>query len=636
MCGIAGYLGPKTADSVLIVALERLKYRGYDSAGMVVLSDGEVHLRKAAGKLKHLADKLEAQPLSGHCGIAHTRWATHGAPTETNCHPHLSTDGRVAVVHNGIIENHESLRRTLKEQGCIFVSETDTEVIPHLISTIYRAGGDPLAAVRSAVSRLEGSFAFAVVFADHPRRVIAVRQGSPLIIGKGKAYDPAEPKREGRTESFTKAGSHAPRELMIASDAPALLPHAQQVCYLADGHIADLSDAGVAICTFAGVAVEPLFKPIEVSAEAVSKGSFDSFMAKEIAEQPTVLTRLLESRLRATATGSELVEPDLGLDLKAVNHVVFLACGTSWHAALLGKRFLEQLARIHVEVDISSEYRYRNPVASGGTLVVAISQSGETADTLAGLRLARAKFIPVVTLVNVVTSTIARESNGVMPLLAGPEIGVASTKAYTAQALALYLFALQVAKAKGLLTPEQETKAIAAARALPDQVAATLRDAEDDVREAAELFASAQATVFLGRGGEHATALEGALKLKEIAYVHAIGYPAGEFKHGPIALVTQHLPVVCMCPQDAMYEKMISNLQEVRARSGRIITVGRKDDRHLRDLSDHLFPVHTAGDELLQPILSILPLQRYAYHVARRRDCDVDQPRNLAKSVTVE
>jgi glutamine---fructose-6-phosphate transaminase (isomerizing) len=636
MCGIAGYLGPKAADSVLIVALERLKYRGYDSAGMAVLSDGEVHLRKAAGKLKHLADKLEAQPLSGHCGIAHTRWATHGAPTESNCHPHLSTDGRVAVVHNGIIENHESLRRALKDQGCIFVSETDTEVIPHLIATLYRAGSDPLAAVRAAVSRLQGSFAFAVVFADHPRRVIAVRQGSPLIIGKGKAYDPAEPKREGRTEVFSKTGIAAPRELMIASDAPALLPHAQQVCFLEDGHIADLSDAGVAISTFAGVEVEAHFKPIEVSAEAVSKGSFDSFMAKEIAEQPTVLTRLLDSRLRAGAAGSELVEPDLGLDLKAVNHVVFLACGTSWHAAMLGKRFLEQLARIHVEVDISSEYRYRNPVASGGTLVVAISQSGETADTLAGLRLARAKFIPVVALVNVVTSTIARESNGVMPLLAGPEIGVASTKAYTAQALALYLFALQVAKAKGLLTPEAEAKAIAAARALPDQVTATLRDAEEDVREAADLFASAQATVFLGRGGEHATALEGALKLKEIAYVHAIGYPAGEFKHGPIALVTQHLPVVCICPQDAMYEKMISNLQEVRARSGRIITVGRKDDRHLRDLSDHLFPVHTAGDELLQPILSILPLQRYAYHVARRRDCDVDQPRNLAKSVTVE
>jgi glucosamine--fructose-6-phosphate aminotransferase (isomerizing) len=355
-------------------------------------------------------------------------------------------------------------------------------------------------------------------------------------------------------------------------------------------------------------------------------------MAKEIAEQPAVLTRLLESRLR----GDVLVEPDLGLDLKTVNHVVFLACGTSWHAALLGKRFLEQLARIHVEVDISSEYRYRNPVASGGTLVVAISQSGETADTLAGLRLARAKFIPVVALVNVVTSTIARESNGVMPLLAGPEIGVASTKAYTAQVLALYLFALQVAKAKGLLTPEAEKQAIAAARALPEQVAATLREAEEEVVEAADLFASAQATVFLGRLGEHPTALEGALKLKEIAYVHAIGYPAGEFKHGPIALVTQHLPVVCLVPKDAMYEKMLSNLQEVRARSGRIITVGQKDDHHLRDLSDHLFGVRQAQDELLQPILSVLPLQRYAYHVARRRDCDVDQPRNLAKSVTVE
>ena len=635
MCGIAGYLGPKSADSVLIVALERLKYRGYDSAGMAVMSDGEIHLRRAAGKLKALSDKLEIQPLHGHCGIAHTRWATHGAPTEMNSHPHLGMDSRIAVVHNGIIENHEALRRMLKESGSIFRSETDTEVIPHLLAKLHVPGANPLLAVRAAVAQLVGSFAFAVIFAEQPRRIIAVRQGSPLLIGRGKAYDPANPLRDDHTGAFTRVGITA-RELMIASDTPALLPHAQQVCYLEDGHIADLSDAGVAISTFAGVAVEPTFKNIEVTAEAVSKGTFDSFMAKEIAEQPSVLLRLLDSRLRGGANSSELVEPDLGLDLKAVNHVVFLACGTSWHAALLGKRFLEQLARIHVEVDISSEYRYRNPVAAGGTLVVAISQSGETADTLAGLRLARSKFIPVVALVNVVTSTIARESNGVMPLMAGPEIGVASTKAYTAQVMALYLFALQVAKAKGLLTPEAEAKAIASAKALPEQVAATLREVEEDVSEAADLFASAQATVFLGRGGEHATALEGALKLKEIAYVHAIGYPAGEFKHGPIALVTQHLPVICMCPKDALYEKMISNLQEVRARAGRIITVGQKGDQHLRDLSDHLFAVHQAGDELLQPILSILPLQRYAYHVARRRGCDVDQPRNLAKSVTVE
>ncbi len=630
MCGIAGYLGPKQADSVLIVALERLKYRGYDSAGMAVLGDGEIHLRKAAGKLKQLADKLEAQPLVGHCGIAHTRWATHGAPTEVNCHPHLSGDGRIAVVHNGIIENHDALRRELTEAGAFFSSETDTEVIPQLIARYYTQGpakGDPLAAVRAAVVRLHGSFAFVVTFADHPRRLIAVRQGSPLLVGRGKAYDPAN---DGFDHA--KLPPSAPRELLIASDVPALLPHAHQVCFLADGQIADLDDAGVRLSAFDGAPADPLFKTIEVTAEAVSMGSYDSFMAKEIAEQPTVLARLLESRMR----GGELVEPDLGLDLAQVSHVVFLAAGTSWHAAMLGKRFLEQLARIHVEVDISSEYRYRNPVASGGTLVVAISQSGETADTLAGLRLARAKFIPVIGLVNVVTSTIARESNGVMPLLAGPEIGVASTKAYTAQVLALWLFALQVAKAKGLLTAEAERAALRAARDLPLQAEHTLTQAEEPVVEAADLFASAQATVFLGRGGEHATALEGALKLKEIAYVHAIGYPAGEFKHGPIALVTQHLPVVCLCPRDAMYEKMLSNLQEVRARAGRIIAVGAADDRALRDLSDHLFPVEKTADELLQPILSILPLQRYAYHVARRRDCDVDQPRNLAKSVTVE
>ncbi len=635
MCGIAGYLGPKAADAVLIVALERLKYRGYDSAGMAVQHDGEIHLRRAAGKLKGLSDKIENQPLNGHCGIAHTRWATHGAPTEINCHPHLANDTSIAVVHNGIIENHEALRRELQKSGVVFHSETDTEVIPQLIATLQKTGLTVMEAVRAATKRLEGSFAFAVVSVDNPRSIIAVRQGSPLLIGRGKAYDPSQPDQgmdNDDTSTFKKNGVASARELILASDIPALLPHASHVYYLADGEIAELNDDGVHVTSFAGVASEPSFEPIEINAEAVTKGDYDSFMSKEIAEQPAVLERLLESRLR----GDELVEPDLGIDLKSVNHVVFLACGTSWHAALLGKRFLEQLARIHVEVDISSEYRYRNPVASGGTLVVAISQSGETADTLAGLRLARSKFIPVIALVNVVTSTIARESNGVMPLLAGPEIGVASTKAYTAQVLALYLFALQMAKVKGLLTPEYERRAIVAARRLPQQVANTLQRTEEEVIEAADLFASAQATVFLGRLGEHPTALEGALKLKEIAYVHAIGYPAGEFKHGPIALVTHHLPVICLCPKDAMYEKMLSNLQEVRARAGRIITVGEYNDTNLKDVSDHLFGVDVADDELLQPILSILPLQRYAYHVARRRDCDVDQPRNLAKSVTVE
>ncbi|HYE03893.1 MAG TPA: glutamine--fructose-6-phosphate transaminase (isomerizing) [Planctomycetota bacterium] len=606
MCGIAGYIGAKQADSVLIVALERLKYRGYDSAGMAVLSDGDIHVRKAPGKLKQLSDTLSAKPVSGNCGVAHTRWATHGEPNEVNAHPHASGDHRIAVVHNGIIENHEALRKKLHEQGAIFLSQTDTEVIPHLVARHYR--GDPIAAVRAAIGELDGSFAFAAVFADHPKRIIAARKGSPLLVGLGK------------------------KETLLASDIPALLPHATQVMFLEDGQIADLTEDGVKVVTFAGGAIEPRFKPIEITAEAVSKGPYDSFMAKEIAEQPQVLARILESRLR----GDEVVEPDLGLELKDVNHVVFLGCGTSWHAALLGKRFLEHLARVHVEVDISSEYRYRNPVASGNTLVVPISQSGETADTLAGLRLAKSKFIPVVSLVNVVTSTIARESNGIMPLLAGPEIGVASTKAYTAQVLALYLFALQVAKVKKLLDRDAERKAVDALRRLPDLAAKTLGNCDELVSEAADLFASAQASVFLGRGGEHPTALEGALKLKEIAYVHANGYAAGEFKHGPIALVTNRLPVVCICPRDAMYEKMLSNLQEVRARSGRIIVVGEEGDRALADVADHMFPVQRAPDELLQPILSILPLQRYAYHVARRRDCDVDQPRNLAKSVTVE
>ena len=606
MCGIAGYIGPQAVDQVLLVALERLKYRGYDSAGVAVQSPAGLQLRRAAGKLEHLAELLHAQPAAGGTGIAHTRWATHGPPTEANCHPHLDVAKRIAVVHNGIVENHDALRIELKAAGAVFTSQTDTEVIPHLIASLYH--GDPLAAVRAAITRLEGSFAFAVVFADHPERIIAVRLGSPLLVGRG------------------------PDAVMIASDIPALLPHANEVLYLEDGQMADLQRGSVALSTFAGAPVALTFTRIEISAEAVSKGTFDSFMAKEIAEQPAVLKRLLESRVNQ----GRLVQPDLGLDLAAVRHVSFIACGTSWHAALLGKRFLEHLAHVPVEVEVASEFRYRQPVAMPGGLAVAISQSGETADTLASLRLAKQLGLKAIALVNVVTSTIARESDGVMPLFAGPEIGVASSKAYTAQVLALWLFALQVAKAKGLLTPEAEAAALAAASHLPEQVQATLDGCEGPVSDAAELFAPAEASVFLGRLGEHPTALEGALKLKEIAYIHANGYPAGEFKHGPIALVTSHLPVVCICPQDEAYEKMLSNLQEVRARHGRLIGVGHPDDHHLADLCDHVFPVSRASERLLQPLLSILPLQRYAYHVAKRRGCNVDQPRNLAKSVTVE
>ena len=614
MCGIAGYLGPKNADQILLVALERLKYRGYDSAGIALLNGGGIVLRRAAGTLEHLTQRLLSEPMAGCVGIAHTRWATHGAPTEANSHPHLSADLRIAVVHNGIIENHDALRKELQAAGVVFRSQTDTEVIPHLIAQAYagESQGDPLAAVRAVLPRLSGSFAFAVVFADFPQRILAVRQGSPLLVGRG------------------------PDAMMLASDIPALLPHASHVLHLDDGQLADLSPGSVAISTFAGEAVASTFATIEISADAVSKGSFDSFMAKEIAEQPEVLARLLASRINTLAGHDVLVMPDLGIDLGTVTHVSFIACGTSWHAALLAKRFIEHLAGIPVEVEVASEYRYRKPVAIPGGLAVAISQSGETADTLASMRLAKQLGLPAIALVNVVTSTIAREAHGVMPLFAGPEIGVASTKAYTAQVLALYLFALQIAKAKGLLTPVAEAVILEQLRQLPEQVRATLAGCESAVTDAAELFAPADASVFLGRLGEHPTALEGALKLKEIAYIHANGYPAGEFKHGPIALVTATLPVVCLCPQDEAYEKMLSNVQEVRARHGRLIGVGHADDQHLRDLCDHVFPVERAHALAMQPILCILPLQRYAYHVAKRRGCNVDQPRNLAKSVTVE
>ena len=606
MCGIAGYIGNLDASSVLLVALERLKYRGYDSAGIVTQDNGELHLRKSAGRLKELQDLYEEQDGNGHCGIAHTRWATHGSPTSENAHPHCDSEERIAVVHNGIIENHEQLRRELSDQGAIFQSQTDSEVIPHLLAQLY--DGDPIAAIQACVKKLEGSYAFAVIFADIADHIYVARQGSPLLIGRGKQAQ------------------------MIASDVPALLPHAQEVCYLQDGEIATINRNTTAISDLDGNAIEAEFKRIEINFDAVSKGDYDSYMAKEIAEQPEIIQRLIDDRVN----NGILSTAQCDVDLSKIQHVVFLACGTSWHAALLGKRYLEHFARIHVEVDISSEYRYRNPIASGDTLVVAISQSGETADTLASLRLARSMFIPVISLVNVANSTIARESDGVLPLLCGPEIGVASTKAYTAQLTALYLFALQIAIAKGRLNEATAQDALRSLLPIPELVASTLKNSESHVVDAVDVLAAANATVFLGRGGEHPTALEGALKLKEIAYVHATGYPAGEFKHGPIALVTNQLPVVCITPQDAMHEKMLSNLQEVRAREGRIISVGQANDKALRKLSDHLFPVEQAGIDLLQPMLSILPLQRYAYHVAQARGCDVDQPRNLAKSVTVE
>ena len=606
MCGIAGYIGPKEASPLLIVALERLKYRGYDSAGIAVCRDGDIAVRKSAGRIKQLSDLVDAQPALGRCGIGHSRWATHGPPTSANAHPHTSTDGQIAVVHNGIIENYEVIKRNLLSQGVVFQSQTDTEVIPHLLAQVYQ--GDPLASVLQILPKLEGSYAFAALFSDHCQRIIAARKGSPLLLGRGKG------------------------EVLIASDLPALLPHAHEYAALEDGQVADLTEGNIRVYDFHGKECEIVWKVIETTIDAVSKGNFDSFMAKEIAEQPTVLQRIIESRL----SGGRLVVPDLGVDLAKIGHLVILACGTSWHAALLGKRFLEHYARLHVEVDISSEFRYRNPVAGGDSAVFAISQSGETADTLAGLRLARSRFLHVISLVNVQESTIARESDGVQPLMAGPEIGVASTKAYTAQVLSLYFFALQVAVAKGMLGGAALEKALDAARLIPTQVAACLSMCEDPIIEAADLYRAATATVFMGRGFEYPTALEGALKLKEIAYVHAMGYAAGEFKHGPIALVSPQLPVVCLCPQDSMYEKMLSNVEEVRARHGKIIAVTDATHGVLRESADHLFPMPRAAEDALQPILSILPLQRYAYHIAKRRGCDVDQPRNLAKSVTVE
>jgi glucosamine--fructose-6-phosphate aminotransferase (isomerizing) len=611
MCGIIGVVGTKPAQGVLVEGLRKLEYRGYDSAGLACISEGKLELRRAVGKLANLEKVLELRPLQATVGLGHTRWATHGRPSELNAHPHTDCTGTLAVIHNGIVENYRALRRELTEKGHAFKSETDTEVLAHLIEENLQAGSGLLDAVRASLARVEGTYGLGVVSQSEPDMLIAARRGSPLVLGLGEG------------------------ENLIASDVPALLSHTRQVLFLEDGDIAVLRRRSLEVYDFRNQAVERQPVRIQWSPAQAEKSGYRHFMLKEIFEQPRVLEDTLRGRI--VDHDSDVFLDDLVIqpeEARALRRVFLVACGTSWHAALVGKFLIEDFAGLSVEVDIGSEFRYRNPLVGPQDLVVGISQSGETADTLAALRTARAKGAKVVSICNVLGSTISRETDGTLYTHAGPEIGVASTKAFTSQLAALYLLGVYLGRRRASLDAPRAASLLAALKTAPRHVEWILRQ-EPAIQELAKRLSACRDFLYLGRGINYPIALEGALKLKEISYIHAEGYPAGEMKHGPIALIDKDLPVVAIVPRTRSYDKMMSNLEEARSRDGRIVALATEGDEEVaRKASDLLFV--PSSPEEISPILSIIPLQLLAYHIAVLRDCDVDQPRNLAKSVTVE
>jgi len=618
MCGIIGYIGGRQAQNLLIEGLRRMEYRGYDSAGVAIQFDGGHGVRKTAGKIGNLEKLIEAKPVDGSCGIGHTRWATHGPPTTLNAHPHSEGAGRTVLVHNGIIENYEVLRRKLVELGHEFSSETDTEVLAHLIDEVF--DGNLEQAVATALSRVEGTYGIAVMHVDDPDKIVVARNGSPLLIGIGS---------DGSGETF------------VASDVAAILAHTRNVVYLDDGELAVLTRGGhetSRVSEFGSGGIVRLIDKevnyIDWDLELIERGGFEHFMLKEIYEQPDTVRdamrgRLLEEEGIAHLGGLR----EMADVLDNVKRIVITACGTSWHSALIGEYLLEELARIPVEVEYASEYRYRRPIVTPGTLVIAISQSGETADTLAAMREAKRRGAPVMGIVNVVGSSIARESDGGVYTHSGPEIGVASTKAFTGQLTVLAQFALYMARRRGLTLIEGR-EMVAALRALPEQIERALEQ-DDLITRIAEQYHESTNSLYLGRGYNFPVALEGALKLKEISYIHAEGYPAAEMKHGPIALIDENMPVVFIAPTDNVYQKVVSNVEEVKARGGRVLAIVSEGDTQLSDRVDHAIPVPRTID-CLQALIAVIPLQLLAYRIAVLRGCDVDQPRNLAKSVTVE
>jgi glucosamine--fructose-6-phosphate aminotransferase (isomerizing) len=614
MCGIIGYIGPKDVVPVLIDGLRRLEYRGYDSAGVAVVRDGSIDLRRSAGKLSNLEHSISAAPLSGDYGVGHTRWATHGRPTEENAHPHRDCTGKIVVVHNGIIENYLDLKRELQRQGHTFVTETDTEIVAHLVEREMKHDGLENA-VRRALMLMRGLFALVLISADDPEKIVAVRNGPPIVVGLGQD------------------------EFFVASDIPAILSHTRDVVFLGDEEMAVITRTGVAFTDFFGRPVSKATQRVLWDPIMAEKAGYKHFMLKEIFEQPTAARETILGRV-SQDTGKVFLEEMAVSDatLREIEHVTILACGTSWHAGLVGKFMIEQLARVPVDVDYGSEYRYRSPIVSANTLAVVITQSGETADTLAALREAKRGGAHSISICNVVGSMATRDTEGTIYTHAGPEIGVASTKAFTSQLVALYLLALRLGQVRGVLTPETSKPHVDALLLLPSLLEQTLRLAPD-IEDIATRFHTRTDFLYLGRGINYPIALEGALKLKEISYIHAEGYPAGEMKHGPIALIDEQMPVVTIAPRDHVFEKMIGNMQEVKARGGSVVALTTKGDDTLDAILDRGRDVVLelpSAPELLTPIIAVLPLQLLAYDIAVRRGCDVDQPRNLAKSVTVE
>jgi glucosamine--fructose-6-phosphate aminotransferase (isomerizing) len=624
MCGIVGYVGKKQVVPVILDGLKRLEYRGYDSAGIAVAGDSEgLQIRRAEGKLRNLEEVIRLKPLHGTYGIGHTRWATHGRPTEENAHPHRDCTGRIVVVHNGIIENYLVLKKKLIEEGHRFATETDTEVIAHLVEKYFLKTGNGHSpaleeAVRKAVRELTGVFALAVISVDDQNKIVAARQGPPAVIGLGND------------------------EYFVASDVPAILYHTRDLFFLADGDLAVITPEGVQLCDFTGKPIIRQVQHVTWDPIMAEKGGFKHFMLKEIYEQPRAVRDTTLGRVSQDTGQVFLDEMEIGeTEWKSTKKINIAACGTSWHAALAGKFMIERLARVPVEVDYASEWRYRNPIIEPDTVTVLISQSGETADTIAAQREAKAKGSRTLAICNVVGSMITREAAGTIYTHAGPEIGVASTKAFTAQMTALYLFALYLAQVRGTLTPDKARSLVQELTRIPGKLEHQLTH-EEDCEDLAREYVRSQDFLFLGRGIHYPIALEGALKLKEISYIHAEGYPAGEMKHGPNALIDENLPVVILATRDpadhesaVRYEKTISNLKEVKARSGKVIALATEGDNDIKEAADHVLYVPPAPEEL-SPILEIIPLQLLAYHIAVRRGCDVDQPRNLAKSVTVE
>jgi glucosamine--fructose-6-phosphate aminotransferase (isomerizing) len=613
MCGIVGYVGPRQAASIVVEGLKRLEYRGYDSAGVAVLQDGCIAMRRSVGKLVNLVNLLEAEPLNGHIGVGHTRWATHGGVTEANAHPHTDCQGEIIVVQNGIVENYVELKEELRAEGHVFRSQTDTEVISHLVEKYYKQEGDLVTAVRQALNRIKGFNAIVVLSSHEPDKLIAARLGNAggIVIGQGEG------------------------EMLLASDMPALLDHTQRMIFLESREMAMITQAGAQFFTLEGMPIRKEVRVIPMDPVAVAKGGYKHFMQKEIYEQPRSITDAIRGRVDFDEAVIHLEDMHIDSEvMRRANKIYSVACGTAWHSALVGKFMIEELARIRVEVDYGSEFRYRDLLLDDKTLLLAVTQSGETVDTLAAMGKAREADIKTLAIVNVVGSEASRIANGVMYMRAGLEIGVAATKTFTSQMMSHFLLALYLGQIRGTIKKESMKELLHSLVELPHLVGQVLENSANYEALANEYF-KRENFLYLGRGINYPIALEGALKLKEISYIHAEGYPAGEMKHGPIALIDERMPVLAVAVRDKVYGKMISNIEQVKARGGIVIALATEGDQEIARKADHVLYIPQTSP-LLTPVLAVIPLQLLAYHIAVRRGCDVDQPRNLAKSVTVE